>query len=55
MKIEQYPLPKVAGISESLSGWQKFSQMDLTQGFLQMEIDEDQRAYYLHQLRSFWL
>ncbi|XP_061191742.1 uncharacterized protein K02A2.6-like [Saccostrea echinata] len=40
MKIEQYPLPKIADIFASLSGGQKFSKIDLTQAYLQMEIDD---------------
>lgn len=43
MKIEQYPLPKIAKIFASLGDGQKFSKIDLTQAFLQMEVDETSR------------
>lgn len=43
MKIEQYPLPKIADIFASLGGGQKFSKIDLTQAYLQMEVDETSR------------
>lgn len=43
MKIEQYPLPKIADIFASLGGGQKFSKIDLTQAYLQMEVDEVSR------------
>ena len=44
MKIEQYPLPKIADIFASLSGGQKFSKIDLTQAYLQMEVDEASKS-----------
>ena len=44
MKIEQYPLPKVADIFASLSGGQKVSKIDLTQAYLQMEVDEASKS-----------
>eukprot|EP00105_Crassostrea_gigas_P033303 XP_011456634.2 PREDICTED: uncharacterized protein K02A2.6 [Crassostrea gigas] len=43
MKIEQYPLPKIADIFASFGGGQKFSKIDLTQAYLQMEVDEVSR------------
>lgn len=40
MKIEQYPMPKIADIFTPLSGGQTFGKIDLTQAYLQMEVDE---------------
>lgn len=45
MKIEQYPLPKIAKIFASLGDGQKFSKIDLTQAFLQMELTKLQDTY----------
>ncbi|XP_060085398.1 uncharacterized protein K02A2.6-like [Ylistrum balloti] len=39
MNIEQYPLPRIEDIFASLSGGKKFTKIDLTQAYLQMEVD----------------
>jgi len=43
MKDEQYPLPRVEDVFASLSGGSKFSNIDLTQAYIQMEIDEESK------------
>lgn len=43
MKVQQYPLPSVENIFASLAGGQTFTKIDLTQAYLQMEVEEDLR------------
>lgn len=43
MKIEQYPLLKIAKIFASLGDGQQFNKIDLTQAYLQMEVYETSR------------
>ena len=45
LKDEQYPLPKIADIFATLAKGQKFSKIDLTQVYLQMEVHPDHRKY----------
>lgn len=40
LKMDQYPLPKIDDIFANLSGGKKFSKIDLTQAYHQMELDE---------------
>ena len=43
INAEQYPLPKVTDIFANLSGGQKFSKIDLTQAYHQMELDDESK------------
>lgn len=43
MKVDQYPLPRIQDIFASLAGGKKFSKIDLTQAYNQMEVDEATR------------
>lgn len=43
MKVDQYPLPRIQDIFVSLAGGKKFSKIDLTQAYNQMEVDEATR------------
>ncbi|XP_062574192.1 uncharacterized protein K02A2.6-like [Saccostrea cucullata] len=43
MKVDQYPLPRIQDIFASLAGGRKFSKIDLTQGYNQMQVDESSR------------
>lgn len=38
---EQYPLPNTDDIFASLAGGHKFSKLDLSQAYSQLELDED--------------
>ena len=40
MKVDQYPMPKIDDIFANLSGGKKFTKIDLTQAYHQMEIDD---------------
>ena len=43
INAEQYPLPKVTDIFANLSGGQRFSKIDLTQAYHQMELDDESK------------
>lgn len=43
MKVDQYQLPRIQDIFASLAGGKKFSKIDLTQAYNQMEVDEATR------------
>ena len=43
LDIEQYPLPKIADLSANLQGGERFTILDLSEAFLQMELDEGSR------------
>ena len=45
LKDEQYPLPKITDIFATLAKGQKFSKIDLTQAYLQMDVHPDHRKY----------
>lgn len=47
MKVDQYPLPRIQDIFASLAGGKKFSKIDLTQAYNQMEVDEATRELEL--------
>ena len=43
--VDKYPLPRIVDIFANLSGGVKFSKVDLTDAFLQMEVEEQSRKY----------
>ena len=43
--VDQYPLPRIENLYATLSGGCKFSKLDLSQAFLQVELDEDSREF----------
>ena len=45
MCVDKYPLPKIEDIFASLSGGEKFSKIDLTQAYLQMEVNDSTKQY----------
>ena len=45
MDIEQYPLPKIDDLYAKLQGGERFTILDLSEVFLQMELDEGSRKY----------
>ena len=45
LQIEQYPLPRIEDIFASLSGGERFTKIDLTQAYLQLEVDEESKKY----------
>ena len=40
LKVDQYPMPKIDDIFANLSGGKKFTKIDLTQAYHQMELDD---------------
>ena len=47
LDIEQYPLPKIDDLYANLQGGERFTILDLSEAFLQMELDEGSRKYLL--------
>ena len=45
LDIEQYPLPKIDDLYAKLQGGERFTILDLSEAFLQMELDEGSRKY----------
>ena len=45
MDIEQYALPKIDDLYAKLQGGERFTILDLSEAFLQMELDEGSRKY----------
>ena len=45
LEIDQYSLPKPEDLFASLTGGQKFSIIDLTQAYLQMELEDDSKEF----------
>ena len=45
LKEEQYPLPKIDDIFTTLAGGKKFSKIDLSHAYQQMEVHPDHRKY----------
>ena len=44
-QIDSYPLPRVEEVYSRLSGGKYFSKLDLSQAYLQIEIDEESQQY----------
>ena len=44
-KLNTYPLPRIEGLFSSLSAGKYFSELDLTQAYLQLPLDEASRKY----------
>ncbi|XP_033758152.1 uncharacterized protein K02A2.6-like [Pecten maximus] len=49
MKVEKYPLPRIEDVFASLSGGERFTKIDLTQAYLQMEVDETSKELLTNQ------
>lgn len=45
LKMKTYPMPQIEDIFGNLSEWKRFSKIDLSQAYLQMEMEEDFKAY----------
>lgn len=45
LSIEQYPLPKVEDLFATLAGGKKFTKLDLTQAYLQFELEPESQKY----------
>ena len=45
LSVDQYPLPKPEDLFTTLTGGQKFTKLDLSQAYLQLEISEESKKY----------
>ena len=45
LNVEQYPLPKVEDLLATLAGGRKFTKLDLSQAYLQLELHPEARQY----------
>ena len=45
LQVDPYPLPRVDELFASLSGGERFTKLDLSRAYLQMELDEESRQY----------
>ena len=45
LQVDQYPLPKPEDLLTSLAGGEKFSKIDLTQAYLQLQLKEESREF----------
>ncbi|XP_035997531.1 NACHT, LRR and PYD domains-containing protein 3-like [Fundulus heteroclitus] len=45
LRTVQYPLPRIEDIFSSLAGGEKFSKIDLSQAYLQMEVEESSKRF----------
>ena len=45
LKVDQYPLPKVEDLFATLVGGRKFTKLDLSQAYLQLELHPEARQY----------
>ena len=45
MQVDQYPLPKPEDLFATLAGGKKFTTLDLSQAYLQLELDEQSSQY----------
>ena len=45
LQVDQYPLPKPEDLFASLAGGAKFSKIDLTQAYLQLQLEEESREF----------
>jgi len=44
-KLDKYPIPRIDDLFASLSGGQKFSKVDLSHAYQQIQLDEESRQY----------
>ena len=44
-KLDKYPIPRIKDLFASLSGGQKFSKLDLSHAYQQIELDQESRWY----------
>ena len=44
-KIDHYPIPKIDDLFASLSGGEKFTKLDLSHAYMQVQLDETSRKY----------
>ncbi|XP_049332430.1 uncharacterized protein K02A2.6-like [Astyanax mexicanus] len=47
LRTVQYPLPRIEDIFSSLAGGEKFSKIDLSQAYLQMEVEESSKKFLI--------
>ena len=45
LKVDQYPLPKAKDLFATLAGGQRFTKLDLSQAYLQLELHPDSMKY----------
>ena len=45
LQVDQYPLPKPEELFATLAGGKKFTTLDLSQAYLQLELDEESSKY----------
>ena len=45
LQVDQYPLPKPEDLFATLAGGKKFTTLDLSQAYLQLELDEQSSQY----------
>ena len=45
LQVDQYPLPRIEDIFATLSGGERFSKIDLTQAYLQLQMNEESKKY----------
>ena len=43
-KVDKYPIPKIEDLFNSLSGGKRFSKIDLSHAYMQIELDEAQKS-----------
>ena len=44
-KLDRYPIPKIEDLLATLEGGEKFTKLDMSQAYQQMELDEDSKQY----------
>ena len=45
LQVDSYPIPRVEDLYASMSGGKCFTKLDLSQAYLQLQLDEDSKAY----------
>ena len=45
VKLDRYPIPKIEDLFAKLSGGKRFSKLDLSQAYQQLELDEESKQY----------